>query len=78
MGFHFKEAFQEMVNGGNAELVMKKETPESDAYSGIGVRVSFENGEEKKMGQLSGGQKAVVALALIFAIQVALWGGLKE
>lgn len=67
-----------MVNGGNAELVMKKETPESDAYSGIGVRVSFENGEEKKMGQLSGGQKAVVALALIFAIQVALWGGLKE
>mgnify|MGYP000749500087 FL=1 len=67
-----------MVNGGNAELVMKKETPESDAYSGIGVRVSFENGEEKKMGQLSGGQKAVVALALIFAIQVASWGGLKE
>ena len=77
MGFHFKEAFQEMVNGGNAELVMKKETPESDAYSGIGVRVSFD-GEEKKMGQLSGGQKAVVALALIFAIQVASWGGLKE
>ena len=67
-----------MVNGGNAELVMKKETPESDAYSGIGVRVSFENGEEKKMGRLSGGQKAVVALALIFAIQVASWGGLKE
>ena len=40
--------------------------------------MSFENGEEKKMGQLSGGQKAVVALALIFAIQVASWGGLKE
>ncbi|KAJ3065903.1 Structural maintenance of chromosomes protein 3 [Podochytrium sp. JEL0797] len=55
-----------------------------DRYSGIGISVSFashmsqeeeddqENGPDvglKQMAQLSGGQKSLVALALIFAIQ---------
>ena len=51
---HFKDAFQEIVPNGTAELIIRKENPES-----------------LRMGQLSGGQKAVVALALIFAIQVS-------
>ena len=72
VGIHFREAFQEMVPNGTAELIIKKETPESDDYSGIGIRVQFNNTNEAlRMNQLSGGQKAIVALALIFAIQRA-------
>jgi structural maintenance of chromosome 3 (chondroitin sulfate proteoglycan 6) len=41
-----------------------------DLYTGIAVEVSFSGtGETRTMTRLSGGQKAVVALALIFAIQ---------
>ncbi len=38
-------------------------------YSGVKVRVSFGTGEVMSMKQLSGGQKTLVALALIFSIQ---------
>ena len=39
-------------------------------YSGVSCKVKFGGGEETlKMEQLSGGQKTVVALALIFSIQ---------
>lgn len=62
-----------MVPNGNAELIIRKENPESDEFSGVAIRVAFgTGGEALRMGQLSGGQKAVVALALIFAIQVNL------
>ncbi|KAL8029530.1 hypothetical protein ABFS82_14G227100 [Erythranthe guttata] len=41
-----------------------------DKYIGVKVKVSFTgHGETQSMKQLSGGQKTVVALALIFAIQ---------
>eukprot|EP00899_Mesostigma_viride_P022420 jgi/Mesvir1/3362/Mv04256-RA.1 len=40
-----------------------------EKYSGVKVKVSFGHGETMSMNQLSGGQKTVVALALIFAIQ---------
>ena len=41
-----------------------------DMYRGIGIKVRFSAvGENYMMSQLSGGQKALVALALIFAIQ---------
>jgi structural maintenance of chromosome 3 (chondroitin sulfate proteoglycan 6) len=39
-------------------------------FIGIGVKVSFTGtGETREMNHLSGGQKSLVALALIFAIQ---------
>ncbi|CAL8464327.1 g3862 [Coccomyxa elongata] len=41
----------------------------SEKYSGVKVKVSFGSGENLVMKQLSGGQKTLVALALIFAIQ---------
>lgn len=43
---------------------------EIDKYTGIGIKVSF-GGQEgtREMQQLSGGQKSLVALAMIFAIQ---------
>lgn len=42
-----------------------------DAYTGVTIRVSFnsKSNEGLKLQQLSGGQKALVALAMIFAIQ---------
>jgi structural maintenance of chromosome 3 (chondroitin sulfate proteoglycan 6) len=40
-----------------------------DKYTGVKVKVSFGAGETMTMTQLSGGQKTLVALALIFAIQ---------
>jgi structural maintenance of chromosome 3 (chondroitin sulfate proteoglycan 6) len=46
------------------------EHPDVSRYRGIGIKVRFsEVGENFMMSQLSGGQKALVALALIFAIQ---------
>lgn len=44
--------------------------PDVSLYRGIGIKVRFSAvGENFMMSQLSGGQKALVALALIFAIQ---------
>lgn len=46
------------------------DNPDVSRYRGIGIKVRFsEVGENFMMSQLSGGQKALVALALIFAIQ---------
>jgi len=40
-------------------------------FSGVGIKVSFtgKQAEMREMNQLSGGQKSLVALTLIFAIQ---------
>uniref|UniRef100_A0A7S4I268 Structural maintenance of chromosomes protein n=1 Tax=Odontella aurita TaxID=265563 RepID=A0A7S4I268_9STRA len=47
-----------------------KNNPSVTLYRGIGVKVRFSQEEQNYlMSQLSGGQKALVALALIFAIQ---------
>jgi len=47
-----------------------QETPDVSLYRGVGIKVRFSTvGENFLMSQLSGGQKALVALALIFAIQ---------
>ncbi|GKY91390.1 hypothetical protein MPSEU_000111300 [Mayamaea pseudoterrestris] len=44
--------------------------PDVSLYRGIGINVRFSSiGENYIMSQLSGGQKALVAMALIFAIQ---------
>uniref|UniRef100_A0A1Y1M9N8 RecF/RecN/SMC N-terminal domain-containing protein n=1 Tax=Photinus pyralis TaxID=7054 RepID=A0A1Y1M9N8_PHOPY len=78
----FTEVFKKLVPQGRAKLVMKvvdneegreigPEDTNSDNFTGIGVRVSFteSDAEMREMNQLSGGQKSLVALGLIFAIQ---------
>ncbi|GMF26163.1 unnamed protein product [Phytophthora lilii] len=53
------------VNGGDASLESNVDT-----YSGVQIKVNFRGeGDSYLMQQLSGGQKALVALAFIFAIQ---------
>ena len=51
-----------------------KNNPDVSLYRGVGIKVRFsEVGENFMMSQLSGGQKALVSLALIFAIQRKPW-----
>ena len=79
---YFNEVFLKIVPQGTAHLVMRKgnnfeeedrtaETADVEEYTGVGIRVSFagKTNEMKDIQQLSGGQKSLVALALIFAIQ---------
>ncbi|XP_076247066.1 structural maintenance of chromosomes 3 [Calliopsis andreniformis] len=79
---YFSEVFKKLVPSGHAQLVMKTadgdegdetttEAADSDRFIGVGIRVSFtgHKAEMREMNQLSGGQKSLVALALIFAIQ---------
>lgn len=74
----FTDVFSELVPGGLARLVMVKSasrnegnTPSQIEYCGVAMKVKFggRGGEEYMIQQLSGGQKSVVAMALIFAIQ---------
>lgn len=79
---NFTTVFKKLVPQGCGHLVLKTkdndntefeaEVASSDDFVGIGIRVSFLSGAEaemREMNQLSGGQKSLVALALIFSIQ---------
>lgn len=82
---NFREVFAKLVPGGCGDLVMQapgvcesdsslSQQPDTrhtiEKFTGIGIRVSFAStSETREMQQLSGGQKTLVALALIFAIQ---------
>jgi len=63
------------VPQGKASLEIKedgdKSKPKVDRLEGIAIKVSFTGkaAETREMSQLSGGQKSMVALTLIFAIQ---------
>jgi len=92
---NFTDCFKQLVHGGKAQLIMKKEKRDQqtdteedsqsqsessssqrsmksfDEFTGISIKVSFsgKSAETLEMNQLSGGQKTLVALTLIFAIQ---------
>lgn len=79
---HFEEVFKELVgsDAGTAELQLvqkttsyvdqRKSTSDIKEYSGARLFVSFGEGKERNdLEHLSGGQKSLVALAFIFAIQ---------
>lgn len=82
---YFTAVFKKLVPQGCGHLVLKTqakqdsndndpdaEVASSDDFTGIGIRVSFLSSSEaemREMNQLSGGQKSLVALALIFSIQ---------
>ncbi|XP_022671008.1 structural maintenance of chromosomes protein 3-like [Varroa destructor] len=82
---YFTEVFKKLVPQGHANLTMRTDKDKdrdeeehadeegggADNFTGVGIRVSFvgKNSEMKEMQQLSGGQKSLVALTLIFAIQ---------
>ncbi|VDP23805.1 unnamed protein product [Soboliphyme baturini] len=76
---YFEDVFHELVPAGSASLIMKTggnedpnydTTTQVDQFTGVGIKVTFSGTDETKdMQQLSGGQKSLVALALIFSIQ---------
>ncbi|KAI9599456.1 chromosome segregation protein [Syncephalis fuscata] len=78
---YFSEMFEKLVPNGQGQLVMQRQADSMaadsqdmgpvDTYTGIAIKVTFDRSSEEavRMQQLSGGQKSVVALALIFAIQ---------
>lgn len=75
---YFQEIFTGLVRGGIGKLRMVEDDTEEDDVGevtgrakGIRIEVSFtgQSTSFMTMAQLSGGQKTVVALALIFAIQ---------
>ena len=51
----------------DSQAATKQQNPEK--YLGMTLNVSFAPGDVLRMNQLSGGQKSLVALTLIFAIQ---------
>ncbi|CAB4066484.1 Chromosome segregation protein sudA,Structural maintenance of chromosomes protein 3 [Lepeophtheirus salmonis] len=81
---YFQEVFKKLVPTGQGTLSIKREKDDEvgsddqahrlENATGVSCSVSFtgRNAEMKEMAQLSGGQKSLVALALIFAIQKSL------
>jgi len=70
---HFQDVFAEMVPGGAGKLQVLRdgEGDGGGALTGVRIEVSFTGQAQSflAMSQLSGGQKTVVALSLVFAIQ---------
>jgi structural maintenance of chromosome 3 (chondroitin sulfate proteoglycan 6) len=72
---NFSTIFNRLVPTGHGELLLeRREEKGTLELTGVSIKVSFTSPSAKGddsvlMGQLSGGQKSLVALALIFAIQ---------
>jgi len=81
----FASIFERLVPAGRGRLIIQRKTDqrarEDDSedenresvenYTGVGISVSFnsKHDEQQRIQQLSGGQKSLCALALVFAIQ---------
>eukprot|EP00092_Neocalanus_flemingeri_P039072 GFUD01042533.1.p1 GENE.GFUD01042533.1~~GFUD01042533.1.p1 ORF type:complete len:863 (+),score=306.67 GFUD01042533.1:271-2589(+) len=73
---NFKQVFSSLVLGGQGQLILtggtegETEADKMENAVGLTTTVSFSGGQAmKSLDQLSGGQKSVVALAFILAIQ---------
>ncbi len=63
---NFAETFQKLFPGGTAELVL--EDPDDIEHTGIEVKAQPRGKRITKMSLMSGGEKSLTALALLFAI----------
>lgn len=74
---HFSDIFKKLVPAGSGSLVMQKRPDSQEGspdkagdFVGVSMKVTFTSDDEQlRIEQLSGGQKTLCALALIFAIQ---------
>jgi chromosome segregation protein len=64
---NFKKIFAELSLGGEAELLL--ENPESPFEGGLNIKARPRGKKILRLESLSGGEKSLTALALIFAIQ---------
>lgn len=63
---HFQELFRKLFGGGMADLIL--ENPEDVLESGIEIQVRPPGKEMRNLSLLSGGEKALTAVALLLAI----------
>jgi chromosome segregation protein len=63
---NFKDVFHNLSEG-EGELVL--ENPEDPLAGGLDMKVSIRDKKHQRLGSLSGGEKALTALAFVFAIQ---------
>lgn len=82
---YFSQVWKKLVPDGEGELLIVERDDDSvfiinqeitqntqeevERYIGVSLNVCFTPGQKMRMSQLSGGQKSLVALTLIFAIQ---------
>jgi len=63
---HFKEVFRKLFGGGKAEIFL--ENPDDVLTSGVEIRVRPPGKELRNLALLSGGEKSLTTVALLFAI----------
>ena len=63
---HFRETFRRLFGGGRAEIVL--ENPDDVLESGIDIVARPPGKEPRTIGLLSGGEKTLTAVALLFAV----------
>lgn len=66
IGVHFSKTFAELFGGGRAELVLSE--PENILESGIDIVAKLPGKNVPSLEGLSGGEKALVAISIYFAI----------
>ena len=66
MNEHFKVIFTELTDG-SGELIL--ENPENPFLGGLTVEGRQKNKEKQKLAGMSGGEKTLMALSLVFAVQ---------
>ena len=64
---NFKDIYAELSQGGSAELIL--ENPEEPFQGGLAVRAQPKGKKVLRIESLSGGEKSLTALSLIFSIQ---------
>jgi len=64
---NFKKVYAELSDGGEADLIL--ENPEDPFQAGLIVKVRPPNKKVLRLEALSGGEKSLVSMAFIFAIQ---------
>jgi chromosome segregation protein len=67
VGENFKRVYSELSGGGEAELVLTN--PEEPFDGGLTIKARPKAGKVLRLQALSGGEKSLTALSLIFAIQ---------
>ena len=63
---HFRETFRRLFGGGRAEITL--ENPQDVLESGIDIVARPPGKEPRSIGLLSGGEKTLTAVALLFAV----------
>ncbi len=66
INIHFSNIFKELFGGGKAEIILEDES--DSLQSGIDIRVEPPGKKLQTMSLLSGGERALTAIAVLFAI----------